>query len=270
MKDSSTKRLVPAVIRAAAILETLRTSSTALTSAAIAESTGLPRTTVHELVHTLLHLSYVVSEPEGSLTYQLGPALLTLGYRYQKGLDLAREGHEVATSIATESGDTVQIATLHGTEVLYVAKVDSASHVRLVSDVGGRLPAHLTAVGKALLSSLTGDDLRARFPEGVRLAALTPNSITERDVLFRDLEKVRQAGVAFEFRESNPDVGCVAAPVRDRAGNVVAALSIAALMTRFGPEETAQRTNLAKQGAAELSHRLGWPGEGSEFTLRSK
>jgi DNA-binding IclR family transcriptional regulator len=127
-----------------------------------------------------------------------------------------------------------------------------------VSAAGRRLPAHCTAVGKMLLASLPPEELDARLPEGAGpLRAMTPNSITSPEELRRLLVEVRERGVASEQRESNPDVSCVAAPVRDRAGRVVAALSISVPMVRWSEERQDELTGLAVKGAGQLSERLG-------------
>ncbi|MGO4754675.1 IclR family transcriptional regulator, partial [Streptomyces sp. 2MCAF27] len=129
--------------------------------------------------------------------------------------------------------------------------------VRMVSAAGRRLPAHCTSVGKMLLASLSEEDLAARIPEDEPLAAMTDNSITSPQDLRRHLVAIRERGVAVEQRESNPDVSCVAAPVRDSAGKVVAALSISVPMIRWSEERQEELAELAAKGAGELSARLG-------------
>jgi IclR family KDG regulon transcriptional repressor len=251
-------RIVPAVRRAFDILELFLTHDGPLSAPEIAKLTALPRTTVHELIHTLVEGSYLVAEDANTRRFKLGPALLSLGYRYQTDLDIAREGQLVAQRISGICGETVHVATLEGDHVLYVAKVDSTRSVRMVSRVGGRLPAHVTGVGKVLLAGLPEAQLARVLSEHESLAALTPNSITDPDKLRRELQRVREDGVAFEFRESNDHVGCVAAPVRDHSGRVVAGLSISQLMTSFDKNQMREHASLVREGAAELSNRLGW------------
>jgi IclR family transcriptional regulator, KDG regulon repressor len=184
-------------------------------------------------------------------TYQLGS-------RYAEQLDLAAEGQQVARTVAETCGETVHVAVLEEVDVIYIAKVDSTHAVRMVSAAGRRLPAHCTAVGKMLLASLPPDELNARLPEADgKLRAMTPNSITSLPELRERLIAIKANGVASEQRESNPDVSCVAAPVRDRAGRVVAALSISVPMVRWSQERQDELTDLAVTGAGQLSERLG-------------
>jgi IclR family KDG regulon transcriptional repressor len=249
-------RLVPAVTRALDILELFLDGDGTLSAPDIVRKLQLPRTTVHELVTTLAARSYIVPVPGQPGRYRLGVRPYQLGSRYAEQLDPA-EGQQVARSVAETCDETVHVAILEGTDVIYIAKVDSTHAVRMVSAAGRRLPAHCTSVGKMLLASLPEPELAARIPDGAELVAMTPNSITDPVALRETLSGIRARGIAVESRESNPDVSCVAAPVRDRTGQVVAALSISVPMIRWSDERRAELEQLAAKGAAELSERLG-------------
>ncbi len=209
-------RLVPAVTRALDILELFLDGDGTLSAPDIVRKLQLPRTTVHELVHelvsTLAARKYIVPVAGQPGRYRLGVRPYQLGARYAEHLDLAAEGQQVARSVAETCDETVHVAILEHTDVIYIAKVDSTHAVRMVSAAGRRLPAHCTSVGKMLLASLPEQELAARFPDGAELAAMTPNSITDPAVLRGRLAEIRGRGVAVESRESNPDVSCVAAP----------------------------------------------------------
>ncbi|MFI6348856.1 IclR family transcriptional regulator [Streptomyces sp. NPDC050560] len=250
-------RLVPAVTRALDILELFLDGDGTRSAPEIVRALQLPRTTVHELVTTLVARSYLTPVPGSPGRYRLGVRPYQLGSRYAEHLDLAAEGQQVARSVAETCDETVHVAILEGRDVIYIAKVDSTHAVRMVSAAGRRLPAHCTSVGKMLLASLPEAELAARVPEGTELVAMTPGSITRPEVLRRELERIRERGVAFESRESNSDVCCVAAPVRDRSGQVVAALSISVPVVRWNEERGAELGGLAAKGAVELSERLG-------------
>ncbi|MFH0244481.1 IclR family transcriptional regulator [Streptomyces sp. HK10] len=255
-------RLVPAVTRALDVLELFLDGDGTLSAPEITRKLGLPRTTVHELVTTLAARSYLVPVPEQPGRYRLGVRTYQLGSRYAEQLDLAAEGRQVAQNVAETCDETVHVAILEDADVIYIAKVDSTHAVRMVSAAGRRLPAHCTSVGKMLLASLPPDELDARLPgSGAEpLRAMTRNSITSPEVLREALAEIRERGVAVERRESNPDVSCVAAPVRDGTGKVVAALSISVPMIRWSEERRAELEALAVEGAAELSARLGHRG----------
>ncbi|WP_225800020.1 IclR family transcriptional regulator [Streptomyces sp. NK15101] len=249
-------RLVPAVTRAFDILELFLEGDGTLSAPEITRRLRLPRTTTHELVTTLTARNYLAPVPEQPGRYRLGVRTYQLGSRYAEQLDLAAEGREVAREVADTCGETVHVALLEDTDVIYIAKVDSSHAVRMVSAVGRRLPAHCTAVGKMLLATLPEDELDERL-EGRELVAMTPRSLTDPDALRAALAEIRVLGVAVEQQESNPDVSCVAAPVRDRSGRVVAALSVSVPVHRWSEERENELTALAVRGAGELSARLG-------------
>ncbi|MGW8375545.1 IclR family transcriptional regulator [Streptomyces sp. ODS28] len=253
-------RLVPAVTRAMDILELFLDEGESLSAPDITRSTGLPRTTVHELLTTLAARNYLSQVPDQPGRYRLGVRTYQLGSRYAEQLDLPSEAQQVAHRVAATCDETVHVALLEGADVIYIAKVDSTHAVRMVSAAGRRLPAHCTAVGKMLLASLPEGELDQRLPAEGPLAALTPNSLTSPRALREALEEVRERGVAVEERESNPDVSCVAAPVRDKTGAVVAALSISVPSIRWSAERRGELERLAAEGAGELSARLGHRG----------
>lgn len=249
-------RAVPAVVRALDILELFLDGET-LSAPEITTRLGLPRTTVHELVHTLVDRHYLTVSPDRAGGYRLGMRVFQLGGVFAGQLDLAREGQAVAGEVAALCDETVHVAVLEGTEVVYVAKVDSTQPVRMVSAVGRRLPAHCTAVGKMLLAMQPPAALAARYPGRVPLPAMTPSSITSLAALKRHLAEVREAGLAYERCESNDAVACVAAPVRDHEGEVVAAMSISVPVMRWDDERAAKLGTVVSDGAAALSARLG-------------
>ncbi|MGW7084394.1 IclR family transcriptional regulator [Streptomyces sp. BA2] len=252
-------RLVPAVTRALDILELFLEGDGTLSAPEVTRRLQLPRTTVHELLTTLAARSYLVQIPDQTGRYRLGVRAYQLGSRYAEQLDLAAEGQQVAREVAETCDETVHVAVLEDTDVIYIAKVDSTHAVRMVSAAGRKLPAHCTSVGKMLLASLPPTELETRLA-GRELVAMTQNSITEPEALLSALADIRERGVAAEHRESNPDVSCVAAPVRDSAGHVVAALSISVPMIRWSEQREQELAELAAKGAGDLSERLGHRG----------
>jgi DNA-binding IclR family transcriptional regulator len=249
-------RIVPALARALDILE-LFIDDESLSTPEIVARLGLPRTSGHELVSTLVARSYLAPVPGVPGRFRLGVRTFQLGSAYAAQLDLAREGRAVAARVAASCDETVHLAILDGTEVVYIAKVDSTHTVRMVSAVGRPLPAHCTAVGKMLLSGLSQAAFDARYPGDRPLPAMTPNSVTSAARLARMLAEVRARGLASEYCESNPDVACVAAPVRDHTGAMVAAMSISVPTVRWTTELQERWGRLVMEGAAELSTQLG-------------
>jgi DNA-binding IclR family transcriptional regulator len=249
-------RAVPAVVRALDILELFLDGGT-LSAPEITARLALPRTTVHELVHTLVDRAYLAPAPDRPNHYRLGMRVFQLGGIFADQLDLAREGRVVAAEVAATCDETVHVAVLEGTEVVYIAKFDSTQPVRMVSAVGRPLPAHCTAVGKMLLAELSPAAFDARYPSARRLTAMTPHSITSVPALRRHLTEVRDRGLAFEFCESNDAVACVAAPIRDHLGETVAAMSVSVPIVRWDDRRAERLGAVVADGAARFSARLG-------------
>ncbi len=249
-------RLVPAVSRALDILELL-IDQPSLTAPDIAERLGLPRSTVHELVGTLVERRYLVSVAGQPTRFRLGLKVFQLGSAFADRLDLVEEATEAARRVSGECDETVQVAILDGTDVVYIAKVDSTHPVRLISAVGRRLPAHCTALGKMLLSGLRPEAFDARYPRDRPLTGMTPRSITSVARLRAHLDEVAREGLAYDHCESNEAVNCVAAPVFDHTGAMVAAISVSVPMMRWSEERGRELAELVRTGARALSHRLG-------------
>jgi DNA-binding IclR family transcriptional regulator len=250
-------RCTPAVMRAFQILTLMREGGP-MTVREAATALRLPRSSVHELMHTLATLGAISPAEGGGGRFTLGLLLHELGSAYLSEVDLAREGQRAAERVAAACGETVHLATLDGIEVVYLAKVDSIHAVRMVSAVGRRLPAHCTGVGKALLSELSDDELARRFGgEAAPLPAMTPNSIPTVDALREALADVRRHGYATDDCESNRDVRCVAAPVYDHSGAMAAAMSISVPVSRTAEDWPGRLAGLIREGAASLSRRLG-------------
>ncbi len=250
-------RVVPAVARALEILDLLQDFST-ISVPEICNRLGLPRSTAHELVSTLAKQGFLAPAENLPHRFTLGVKLFELGSAYSAGLDLVREGAAVTREIAETCDETAQLGVLDGNEVVYVVKADSTRPVRLVAAVGSRLPAHVTAHGKVLLTGLSDEEVATRFGGSATLPGLTPNSITAMSQLLYELSRVRREGVAFDDCESNSDLWGVAAPVHNQHHCMAAAIGVAIPVTRMNAAKQAQLTELVKKAGCELSLRLGY------------
>lgn len=249
-------RAVPAASRALDILE-LFLDAPVLAAADVVNRLGLPRTTVHELLGTLVDRSYLLVVPGQPLRYQLGVRLFQLGSVFAQQLDLAREAQRVAAEVAAECDETVHVAILDGTDVIYIARVESTHPVRMISAVGRRLPAHSTGVGKMLLSSLTDEEIDALYRDRDELPSVTPNTITSVSRLRAELAEIDARGLAYDEAESSEDVHCVATGVRDHSGAMVAAMSVSVPVMRWSTERRDVLADLVRAGSARLSESLG-------------
>lgn len=249
---------MPAVARAVDILDLFLSDAETLSMPEIIAALGLPRATVHDLVSTLVSRDLLSPVPNIPHRYRLGLRLFQLGSTYAERLDLPRESANVATEVSATCGETVHVAVLDGTDVMYIAKADSTHPVRMVSAVARRLPAHCTAVGKMLLASLSEPEFTKRYPTGKPLEPMTTRSIKSTNKLHKEITEIRRESLAFDNCESNDSVACVAAPVRDRTNEVVAAMSISVPTLRWPNQTPQQWATTVTDGANHLSKLLGY------------
>jgi DNA-binding IclR family transcriptional regulator len=196
--------------RTVKILETLAASPTRLTLSELQERMGYPRSSLHALVRTLRELKWVEADESGS-AFGVGPHALLSGTAYLDRDPALRFAYETLEDLRTEIGYTIHYARRDEAHVLYLASRESRDSVRVVSRVGRRLPVHVTALGQALLADLTEAEVDELLPG--ELAALTPNTITERSALHAELDVVRKRGWAFEREQGTEGVACVAVAV---------------------------------------------------------
>jgi IclR family KDG regulon transcriptional repressor len=248
-------REVPALARGLRILELLATRREGMKVPEIAVALDLPRSATYELVHTLRVHRAVDITPTGEVV--LGSKLFMFGSAYAESVDLAQMAASAAEAARARAEETVQVAILDGAHVLYIAKAESSNTLRLVSAVGRKLPAQCTGLGKVLLAELPADEFERVVAE-IDWVELTPNTIRDRATLERELEQIRANGYAFDNCESNVDVSCVAAPVRDRTNGTIAAISVSTLVTRMTDERRAELLEIIVDAAAELSASLGY------------
>lgn len=192
------------------ILELLSSSPERLTLAEIQARTGFPRSSLHALLRTLAELRWIEAAPGGS-AYGIGPHALLTGTSYLDKDPAVRHALATLEDLREEIGHTVHFARRAEAHVLYLATRESRAAHHLIPRVGRRLPAHLTALGQAMLAQLTDDEVRAILP--APLPAVTEHTITKLDDLLGELDAVRARGWAFEREQGTPGVACVAAPV---------------------------------------------------------
>ena len=238
MKSNHTSRTTaPALRRGLDILELFLTHNNGLRVPEITERLGIPRASVHELVGALVERGYLQATSEPPSRFFLGVRAFQLGGAYERELDLVSVGRDSARRVAAQCGETVQIVIRDGAHVVYVVRVDSTHSIRLISDVGSRLPAYCTAGGKMLLSQLSANEIDSLFPNDKSVPGMTSRSIVSIDQLHEQLQITRERKWAEEYCESNENVACVAAPVYDRSGACVAAMSISVPIMRWQDEK---------------------------------
>jgi IclR family acetate operon transcriptional repressor len=201
---------VQSIERAFELLELLADAGGTLGLSELAAASGLPLPTIHRLVRTLVNRGYVRQEP--SRRYSLGSRLIRLGDTSSRLLGAWLQPYLV--ELVTVTGETANLAMLDGDEVVYIAQAPSPHQMRMFTEPGRRVRAHCTAVGKALLSQLPADQVRAALAR-TGMPAITSTTITDPDVLLAQLELIRAQGYAVDDGEQEVGVRCFAVTIPD-------------------------------------------------------
>jgi IclR family transcriptional regulator, acetate operon repressor len=209
------------VIKAFKLLSAFRRPDEWLTSVELSRRVNLPAASGYRLIQTLEELGAIVRGPRGR--YRPGMLLVSLSHNVATGEILRDLSQPILSELAKRLGVTVHVGVLEGGMVTYIAKVGSA-HSAVHTRVGAQLEAYTTGLGKVLLAALPEDALEAIIHDG-DLVPLTPFTITSRTLLRSELGKVRQQGYALDNQESSLNLRCVAVPVKDAEGTVIAAIS---------------------------------------------
>lgn len=226
-------------LRVLRILELIDANSGGLSLTEIANLLDLPKGTISPILKTLAATNYVVTD--GSL-YKIGPHTFELGLSYASGQNALSIIRSEMRSIVSQVDEVCQMGVLVGQDVHYLLKEEGHAIISIISDVGHHLPAHVTGLGKALLSGLTDDEVRQLYA-GYRFFPYTPNSIMDLDTLIEALQDIRSAGIAYESEESTAEICCVAVPLAEN-GQVKAAISVTTPKFRYTDEKKQQITQL--------------------------
>jgi IclR family transcriptional regulator, blcABC operon repressor len=226
--------LAPAVTRAALILDLLaENGSVAAGPSELARRLGLPKSSIANICGALADAGLVRRMGTG---FALGRRLAELGGAYLTSVDLVQEFYEACAALPTGSEETVQLAILDGVEMTYLARHDGKQPVRLTSQIGRRLPASVTATGKAALAFIDDAEVRERFA-GVELPVYTRRSLATVDALVADLALVRSRGYAMDDEETVEGVVCFGVAIAGRRpGEGPYAASITLLKARATAE----------------------------------
>lgn len=247
---------MPAAEQTLAVLRHLARQAGPVPAAAIARDVGLPRSTTYHLLAVLVAEGFAVHLPEDH-RYGLGVAAFELGSAYSRQAPLARLARPVLARLVDGARHSAHLAVLHGRDVLYVVEERAPGRPSLVTDVGVRLPAHLTASGRAVLADLPGPQVRALFPDGTAFVDRTgvgPRRLSELRAVLRD---VRRQGVASEDGEITPGFASVAAAVHDHTGHPLAGVAVTFPADGVPPAERDPLARAVQGCAAELTRRLG-------------
>ena len=245
----------PAAANALDVLEHLSRHAEPVPAASIARDLGLPRSSVYHLLKVLHSRGYVTHYVE-ERRFGLGQAAYELGSAYQRQAPLARVARAAMRRLVDQCGRNAHFATLDGRDVLYLREERAPGQPMLVTDVGVRLPAHLTASGLAMLSALPATQVRALYPDRdsfVQRVGGGPRSLAELRSL---LARTRTDGHAREEGTVTADLSSVAVPVLDRGGRPLAAVALTLRTGEATDEHVSDLVARARVAAVDVARRL--------------
>ena len=242
------------------ILEAVAKAGNPVPLGHLTELLGIDRSSVFRLANTLRRRGFLAN-PNGRKDYILGPSIWRLSRQCDWSRVLITMGHEHLKQLAIETRETTHLAVREGRQTLFIDHYGTTSQVLVISGQTGEFgPLYCTAHGKALLADFGLPELKALFGS-TPLEAHTPRTITSLAQLAKACVKIKADGFAFDDAELLREVRCLAAPIRDRDGAVVASIGISAPLTRFPRERCALAARQVTEAAREISGLLSAAGE---------
>jgi DNA-binding IclR family transcriptional regulator len=199
----------------------------------VADQLDVARSTAHRLLGMLVHRQFAVQDP-ATRAYRPGPRLVEIGLAAVGALDVRTRMRPYLTEVAARTGETVSLLVLEGDMVHFIDSIESQQLVRVGSRFDARMAAHATSAGKAMLAALPAEEVLTSYPNE-KLATVTERTIATRSQLLAELARVRVAGYAVNFEESETGLGAVGMAVTGTDGRPTAGVTVACPMQRLSP-----------------------------------
>ena len=251
-EQQAEKASIQVIERMVSLLDVLADLPEPASLKVLARNSGLHPSTAQRILAAMTSTALVERQDAG--TYSLGIRLLELGNIVKSRINIRQLALPYMQQLHEIIGEAVNLGIRHEDEIIYVERTSSGrSLVRVVYLVGGRAPLHLTSVGKLFLAADGVADVRA-YARRTGLPGKTPHSLTRIDALEKELDKIRRHEVAYDNEEAEVGLRCVAAPIRNDEGQLVAGLSISAPTDRHNPDWVTP----IKATANQISQALGY------------
>ena len=247
---------VKALARALSILEALLQHHSPLSITQLSQRLGLYPSSVHRMVDTLKYWGLVEQLPH-SQEYTLGLKVVQLGMAKLHQMSVFNEARPLLEKLCEQFNETVNLGVLDHEQVVYLDKYESTRIVKAILYPGRRAPIYCTAIGKVLLAFQKNEQRKAIIKQ-LKLKKYTQNTITNKKILVQELAKIRYLGYAFDYGEQVEEVNCIAAPVFNVYGNVMAALSVSVPVFRINKGKKQKIIYACQQTAQKISLRLGY------------
>lgn len=247
---------MPSVLRAGRILDALASGEPRATLASLSKNLGIPRSSTLAVCNSLVETGLLARDPDG--LYRLGPHTLELSRAFLSQTDFHSEFQRVVSELGLLAEQTLVCAVLRDRDVVYIGRRTGTSPLGVSYEIGMRLPAHCTATGLSMLSTLAEARVEELY-EGVELERLTDHSISSVEELRERLVAVRDTGYAVDDGETTPGMICIGAPVRDDAGAAAGAVAVSLPKAARDKRELPAVARDVQRIADAISRGLGAP-----------
>ena len=254
--NPATAYTVKSLVKALSILEVLADEEPPYTLTQLSRRLHLHVSTMHRLLVNLVRQGFVEEDPIVG-GYQLSYRVLRMGLRVLDRLDFRRVAQPLLRELNQRTKETVHLAILQETRAISIEKFDSPQPVGLDARLGGIMPLHCTGVGKTWLA-YQGEDLLNKITQSPGFPRMTARTITGLPQLRRELEKIREQGYTVDQEEAVEGLSCVAGPVFNHNGQIVAAFSVAGPATRLTADRIPELAQLVRETSQKISYRLGY------------
>lgn len=245
---------IQSVDRAFLILETVTTARQGCSLKYLADTLHLNKTTIYRLLHAMMSRGFI--RQSGDLYYS-GFKILELSSYIRDGFELIEVSKPFLTQLSITTNLAVHLSVFNGLSVVYIHKIENPSHIiRMYSDVGKTIPAYCSSSGKAILAWQEQEAIEYYLSQ-VSFLPFTSETITEKDALIAQLEDARKKGYAYDWFEHERSISCIASPIINDMGNVIASISIAGTVDSIPPSSFAAFAENVNQTARAISTQIG-------------
>lgn len=247
-EEPSDPNIMMSLVRGLTVIQAFSRQERSLTIAQISQKTGIPRAAVRRCLYTLCAQGF--ADCEDGRHYFLRPRILALGHAYLTSSPLARVAQPLLRRVSNELKESCSVAILDGEEILYIARASVSRIMTIDLDIGSRLPAAYTSMGRVLLAGLTDQELDRHLAE-LDPQAYTCHTLANDGALRDEIMKVRAQGYAVIDQELEIGLRSIAVPIRNGNGHVVAAINVGAPASQVSADELTQRILPVLQAAAQ-------------------